>query len=107
MISIINLILFNRIFDCDTCKADIQAYIDIMASEKSAMDITTQLKGPIFCQDPSLGLSEEQVAGCQTFVEAFMPVALKSFFVDDEPSAEEICQVYFDQCTAKRYWWQK
>ena len=100
-------IFLNRVFDCDTCKADIQAYIDIMASEKSAIDITTQLKGPIFCQDPGLGLSEEQVAGCQSFVEAFMPVALKSFFVDDEPSSEEICQVYFDQCTTKKTWWSK
>ena len=78
-----------------------------MASEMAASDIVNALKGPTFCQDPSLGLSEEQVTGCQGFIEAFMPAALKTLFVDDAPSGEEICQEFFDQCNAKKYWWHK
>ena len=78
-----------------------------MASEKAAMNIVAALKGPTFCQDPSLGLNEEQVTGCQGFVEAFMPLALQTLFVDDAPDAEEICIEFFNQCFDKKYWWHK
>ena len=48
------------------------------------------LSGPGFCQDPSLGLSEEQVAGCQGFIKAFMPAAMKTLFVDNPQMSNDM-----------------
>ena len=99
---------FFREFNCDICKADAQAFLDVLTSEEAINAIVMGLSGPGFCQDPSLGLSEEQVAGCQGFIKAFMPAAMKTLFVDNPPSAESICDRYFDQCsTQEHFWWMK
>ena len=94
-----------RAFDCDICKADAKAYLDYMAQEKQADDIVFGLSSFPFCEDPNLGLNEEQVAACKSYVAAFMPAALKTLFVDFPPTPEGLCQHYFGQCT-KRVWWK-
>ena len=54
--------------------------------------------GEAFCQNPELGLSEEQVAGCQSFVEAFMPPALQSLFGFLEANVEGACTTVYEIC---------
>ena len=97
--------LNHRAFDCDICKADAKAYLDYMAQEKQADDIVFGLSSFPFCEDPNLGLNEEQVEACKSFIAAFMPAALKTLFVDFPPTPEGLCQHYFGQCT-KRVWWK-
>ena len=65
------------------------------------MAIVNAMNGEAFCQDPELGLSEEQVAGCQGFIEAFMPPALKAYFDTDDAShesAELVCANIYGIC---------
>ena len=69
-----------------------------MSSEEAAMAIVNAMNGEAFCQDPELGLSEEQVAGCQGFIEAFMPPALSAYFETDDPSAAYVCGKYYGIC---------
>ena len=78
-----------------------------MAREKQAEDIVFGLSSYPFCEDPNLGLSEEQVAACKSFIAVFMPAALKTLFVDFPPTPEGICQHYFDQCLPKTVWWKQ
>ena len=49
-----------------------------------------------FCGNPDLGLSEEQVAGCQNFISAFMPPALQSLFGFLQNNVAEACTVVYD-----------
>ena len=98
---------FFRNFDCTICKNDFQAYVDIMVSEKTVIEIKNQLAGPLLCQNESLNLNDEDVRTCQYFILAFMRPALKTLFVDYPPNPIEVCQEYFDQCAAQKYWWIK
>ena len=61
-----------------------------MNSEEAANSIVNDMKGEAFCQDPGLVLSEEEVAGCQSFTEIFTPLALPVLFSggDDEGGVE-------------------
>ena len=99
----------HREFNCEICKADAQAFLNVISSEEAVNAIIFGLSGPGFCQDPSLGLSEDHVTKCQEFIRVFMPAAIKSMFVDEALiTIDYICYIYFDQCeVAKRYWWIK
>ena len=100
------LIIF-RDFDCNTCRGDFQAYIDIMVSEKTAIEIKSVLAGPKLCLNESFNLNDADVKTCQRFVLSFIEPALKTLFADYAPNPIEICQEYFDQCTAKNNWWSE
>ena len=89
-----------REFDCKTCVKDVQGYIDLMANEETARQLTEVISGPAFCADPHLGLTDHQVQECVNQVKAFVPAALKSLFVNYQPSAELTCMTYFNVCTS-------
>ena len=98
------LIIHFREWNCDICKADVEAIEAILANDAAAAALVQALSGPLFCQDPNLGLNEEQMAGCASYVEAFLPTALRVLFKDAPPPAEELCNFYFNQCRNKSWW---
>lgn len=54
--------------------------------------------GEGFCADPELGLNEEQLSGCQTFIAAFMPPALQTVFGFLDENAALACNTVYHQC---------
>ena len=80
-----------RTWDCDTCQADVKAVGAILTSDQASEAVVVGLRGQAFCQDPALGLSEEQVIGCQDFISAFMPAALQTFFRKMDENSDKIC----------------
>lgn len=87
-----------KAWDCDTCLADLKAIADIASSDEAAVGVVEGLSGEAFCQSPDLGLTEEQVNGCQGFVSAFMPPALPVVFGPLAENGKTACNAVFGVC---------
>ena len=87
-----------RIWDCETCNSDLEAFADIMLDDQTALKIVTNLNGPAFCQDPALALDQEQIKDCQNFVTSYIPSSLKALFSPRSFVAEDICYDLFNVC---------
>ena len=51
-----------------------------MSSDDMGNVIVSDLSNEIFCKNPDLDLTPEEIAQCQKYIEIFMPVALKKYF---------------------------
>ena len=78
-----------RIWDCQTCKEDVKAFVDIISSDAAINVIVDDLSNELFCKDPEHGLNPDQIENCQKYVALFMPVAMKQYF--DENFGSSIC----------------
>ena len=54
------------------------------------------LEGEGFCMSPSLGLTEEQVQGCQGIIKLFMPAAFKKMSGEIKVFSDRICNSWYD-----------
>ena len=86
--------------------ADISAFNDVMTNENTSKAYVDFLMGPAFCQD--IRFSEEEQRICQSYISAFIPIALNSLFTNFPPDL--ICAEYFDLCKTKnpvqnQFWW--
>ena len=90
---------FFRNWDCDTCMADISAFNNVMTNETTSKAYVDLLTGPAFCQD--IRFSQEEQRICQSYISAFIPIALNSLFTNFPPDL--ICAEYFDLCRTTKY----
>ena len=81
--------IISRTWDCQTCKEDVSAFVEIISSDAAINVIVHDLSNELFCQDPELGLNPDQINNCQKYVTLFMPVAMKEYF--DENFGSSIC----------------
>ena len=99
----------NNIFewDCDICTEEIDAFADYMTSDIASNGMVNYLSGKIFCEDPQLGFSEEQINACQSYVSGFIPTALKSLFSGRSFPAEDVCADLYFICESNDsvFWW--
>ena len=54
--------------------------------------------GVDFCQNPEFDLNDEQVAGCRSFIEAFIPPAFKSLYEFWKNNGETVCTEVYEVC---------
>ena len=88
---------FFRTWDCQTCKEDVRAFVEIISSDEATNVIVDDLSNELFCKDPQLGLNPDQIENCQKYVAIFMPVAMKGYF--DENFGSSICgSELYDVC---------
>ena len=78
-----------------------------MTSDIASNGMVNYLSGKIFCEDPQLGFSEEQINACQSYVSGFIPTALKSLFSGRSFPAEDVCADLYFICESNDsvFWW--
>ena len=65
-----------------------------LISPDTATAIVDVLIGERFCEDPSMGFTEDQITECQGNVAQFIPPAMKALFSRSDP--RQLCCFYFD-----------
>ena len=91
-----------KVWDCETCKADVQAMCKVFQSEGAAEGITMGLSGPLFCESPDYDLNEEQLQVCKDFVAAAAAPAFGLVFKTLEGIPTEVCDNVYGQCMARK-----
>ena len=89
----------TKVWDCETCKADVVAMCQVLQSEGAAAGITGSLSGPLFCESPELNLNAEQLQVCQDFVTATAAAGFGLVFKTLEGLPTEVCDNVYGQCT--------
>ena len=89
----------TKVWDCETCKADVVAMCQVFQSEGAAEGITLGLSGPLFCESPELNLNAEQLQVCQDFVTATAAAGFGLVFKTLEGLPTEVCDNVYGQCT--------
>merc|ERR1712156_26031 len=87
---------FSRLDACQHCKDGMTAFFELFSTEKNINDAVMFLDGPEFCEQE--GFDEATQAGCKTYVEAFVPIALPVLGSNASPHVEEICEQVFQLC---------
>ena len=67
----------------------------VYSSPKAVQNWITILEGNIFCRDPNLGLTEEQIYICDGYIQTFMEPAFKAIGENVAGSADQICHDWF------------
>ena len=95
-------------WDCDTCKTNVKAMLEILVAPSTASTIVEALKGEEFCQDPSLAFTEEQVKECQEYITEFIPLALQDLFgLFPEEDVDYYCGPVCNKYTRSALSWRK
>ena len=92
----IDSIGFSPKWNCDDCQKDIKAFAMVGSSKDAALLTIETLSGKAFCQNPDYKLTDDQVKVCQSYVQAFMPAALKVLFGQVSVASQDICHFTFD-----------
>ena len=92
----------TKVWDCDTCKADVVAMCQVLQSEGAAAGITGSLLGPLFCESPDYDLNAEQLQVCKDFVAATAAPAFGLVFKTLEGIPTEVCDNVYGQCMARK-----
>ena len=73
----------------------------LIASDEASKEVIEMLSGKMFCQDPEMGLKDEEVKVCQQYITVFMPSALKLIFDYFAMNGQAVCHGVFHICDAK------
>merc|ERR1712156_189412 len=88
---------FFKQFDaCQHCKDGLTAFFDLFNEEEHIEHTVRLLDSKAFCENPDFDPATQ--AGCKTYVEAFIPIALPVLSADAKPHVEEVCTELYKLC---------
>ena len=87
--------------NCDVCKNDLDHLAKLIGSDEASKVVIEMLSGKMFCQDPEMGLKDEDVKLCQQYITAFMPTSLKLIFDYFAMNGQVVCHGVFHNCDVK------
>ena len=87
--------------NCDVCKNDLDHLAKLIGSDEASKVVIEMLSGKMFCQDPEMGLKDEDVKLCQQYIAAFMPTSLKLIFDYFAMNGQVVCHGVFHNCDVK------
>ena len=85
-------------WNCETCVNDIGLVANAWKDPAAIHDVVGYLKGPAFCMDPALNLDEAGVEACETYLRAFLPLAMPAMFTHIGENAQTLCAEWYDVC---------
>ena len=83
-------------FHCETCRADVTRAANAYNHPNAVERWITALEGEAFCKNPELGLTEEQIAGCDAYIKAFIGAAMAALGQGIAGEADYICRNWFE-----------
>ena len=89
-------IIFFREWTCDNCMRDVV----LISTQYSLPEITHGLEywlmHEAYCEDPALGLNENQIEHCQDGIKGFLGPAFRALDAAYVAQAQSICHYWYD-----------
>ena len=90
------VLIFRKEWTCDQCMMEVSMLAMAYSIPESVAKWTDALSGPLYCANPILGLTAEDIAHCAAIMERFVGPVMRSLDAEYSGHAQYYCWAWYD-----------